>query len=34
MDKLTELYIREIVRLHSVPTSIVSDPDSRYTSRF
>jgi len=34
MDKLVELYVREIVRLHGVPTSIISDRDPRFTSRF
>ena len=34
LDKLAELYVREIVRLHGVPTSIVLDKDSRFTSRF
>ncbi|WVY99024.1 hypothetical protein V8G54_031175 [Vigna mungo] len=34
MEKLTELYIREIVRLHGVPENIVSDRDPRFTSRF
>jgi len=34
LEKLTELYIREIVRLHGVPTSILSDKDPRYTSKF
>ena len=34
LDKLAELYIREIVRLHGVPTSIMSDGDPRFTSRF
>ena len=34
LDKLAELYINEIVRLHGVLTSIVSDRDSRFTSRF
>jgi len=34
MDKLTELYVREVVRLHRVPESIVSDRDPRFTSRF
>jgi len=34
LDKLAELYIREEVRLHGVLTSIVSDRDPRFTSRF
>ena len=34
LDKLTELYIREIVRLHEIPISIISDRDPRFTSRF
>ena len=34
LKKLTELYIREIVRLHGVPSSIVSDRDPRSTSKF
>ena len=32
LDKLTQLYVDEIVRLHDVPTSIVSDKDPRFTS--
>ena len=34
LDKLVELYIREIVRLHGIPISIISDRDMRFTSRF
>ncbi|KAD2805464.1 hypothetical protein E3N88_38841 [Mikania micrantha] len=34
MDKLAKLYINEIVVRHSVPLSIISDRDSRFTSRF
>ena len=34
LDKLAELYIKEIVRLHEIPISIISDRDPRFTSRF
>jgi hypothetical protein len=34
IGKLTEVYTREIVRLHGVPSSIVSDRDPRFTSWF
>jgi len=34
LEKLTELYIKEIVRLHGVPISIISDRDPRFTSKF
>lgn len=34
MGKLTQIYLKEIVRLHGVPKSIISDRDSRFTSRF
>ena len=34
LDKLAELYIKEIVRLHGIPISIILDRDLRFTSRF
>ena len=34
MDRLAELYTQNIVRLHGVPSSIISDRDSRFTSKF
>ncbi|GJS91123.1 putative reverse transcriptase domain-containing protein [Tanacetum coccineum] len=34
MDKLTKLYIKEIVSKHGVPISIISDIDSKFTSNF
>ncbi|GJR89974.1 reverse transcriptase domain-containing protein [Tanacetum coccineum] len=34
METLTRLYIKEIVSRHGVPISIISDRDSRFTSRF
>ncbi|KAF5933731.1 hypothetical protein HYC85_029902 [Camellia sinensis] len=33
VDHLADLYIRDIVRLHGVPVSIVSDTDPRFTAR-
>ena len=34
LDKLAKKYVAEVVRLHGVPLSIVSDRDPRFTSRF
>ena len=34
LDKLVELYLSEIVRLHDIPISIISYRDPRFTSRF
>ncbi|KZV42601.1 hypothetical protein F511_19861 [Dorcoceras hygrometricum] len=34
LNKYAELYVKEIVRLHGIPSSIVSDRDPRFTSRF
>ena len=33
VDHLADLYIRDIVRLHGVPVTIVSDRDPRFTAR-
>ncbi|XP_027335404.1 uncharacterized protein LOC113849594 [Abrus precatorius] len=32
LEKLTDMYAREIVRLHGVPSNVVSDRDPRFTS--
>ena len=34
VEKLAELYVKKIVRLHGTPVSIVSNRDPRFTSRF
>ena len=34
LEEFSQLYIREIVRLHVVPMSIVSDRDPRFTAHF
>ncbi|XP_061361113.1 uncharacterized protein LOC133305025 [Gastrolobium bilobum] len=34
MERLAQLYIKEIVRQYGVPESIVSDRDSKFTSKF
>ena len=34
LDHLSQRYVNEIVRLHGIPISIVSDRDPRFTSRF
>ena len=34
MERLAELYVKEIVRLHGIPKSIISDRDGRFTSKF
>ncbi|KAK6151813.1 hypothetical protein DH2020_014448 [Rehmannia glutinosa] len=34
LENLAKRYVNEIVRLHGVPSSIVSDRDPRFTSRF
>jgi len=32
--RLAEIYIEQVVRLHDIPSSIVSDRDLRFTSKF
>jgi len=32
VDKLANLYVNEVVRLHGIPVSIVSNRDPRFTS--
>ena len=34
VSKLAELYVNNIVRLHGIPKSIISDRDARFTSNF
>ena len=34
LSHLAKMYIEEIVRLHGIPTSIVSNRDPRFTLRF
>ena len=34
LDRLTRLYVNEIVSKYGVPVSIISDRDPRFTSRF
>ena len=34
LEEFCKLYIQEIVRLHEVPVSIVSDRDPRFTGHF
>ena len=33
-EKLAEIFVRQIVSLHGIPVSIISDRDTRFTSRF
>jgi len=34
VERLAQLYVKEIVRLHGIPTDIVSDIDQRLQARF
>ena len=34
LERLAELYVRQIIRLHGVPVTITSDRDPRFTANF
>ncbi|MCI68228.1 retrotransposon protein, partial [Trifolium medium] len=34
VPKLAKIYVEQIVKLHGIPSSIISDRDPRFTSRF
>ena len=34
VEKLAKLYVKDIVRLHGSPVTVVSDRDPKFTSRF
>lgn len=34
LERLAQIYVKEIVRLHEIHTSIVSDRDPKFTSKF
>nr|GFB59108.1 reverse transcriptase domain-containing protein [Tanacetum cinerariifolium] len=34
MDKLTRIYLKEVVTSHGIPVSIISDRDPRFASNF
>ena len=34
LERLAKMYIKEIVRLHGIPVTIVSDIDTRFVGRF
>ena len=34
VERLDEIYIKEVVSLHEIPIDIISDRDSRFNSRF
>ena len=34
LEEFCQLYIREVIRLHGVPVSIMSNRDPRFTTRF
>jgi hypothetical protein len=34
LERLAQVYVKEIIRLHGIPASIVSDRDPRFTSKF